>query len=131
MRRNDLYVFSTGTHARDGMGAAQQAIAVCKEQGVDISGHRTSPVNGDIVRKADAIYAMEPVHIDFMKLFYPEIADKAWLLAHWSADKKVRKEGCIPDPVGGSLADFKDVFYLISQCIDTLLPDLEEWTSSQ
>lgn len=128
--RNDLHVFSAGTHARQGMRAAQEAIDVCAEHDIDIQAHRTSPVTADIVRRADAIYAMEAVQIDFMKLFYPEVVEKACLLAQWSPESKIKKQMVIEDPIGAPVSEYRRAFDRIAGCVDALLPQLTQWAAT-
>jgi protein-tyrosine phosphatase len=76
----DLAVASAGTAAVPGMRASDHALAVCREVGVDLSGHRAQPVTAALVDGADHIFAMEHDHAEWIREFHPAAAERVLLL---------------------------------------------------
>jgi protein-tyrosine phosphatase len=124
MGRSDLFVSSSGIHARENQPAARSAQEICAENGVDISRHQSRPVNPRELEASDLIFVMEPVQKNFLKLFFPELEDKVYLLGSWpEADSR---KGTIPDPIGGAEKDYRRVYGLIAGHIDRIMPQLKE-----
>jgi protein-tyrosine-phosphatase len=118
--RDDLIVSSMGIHAQYGFPATEHAQKVCKEDGFDISSHKARYLMGDELEKADLILCMEPVHIKFVKTFFPRIQNKVFLLGAWP-DRATRKSP-IQDPMGGSYEKYQQVFDLIKHHIERIFP---------
>lgn len=55
---NDVQVASAGVHARDGDPAADGTIAVADTWGIDLSGHRSRPLDPEMVVAADLVLTM-------------------------------------------------------------------------
>ena len=119
-----LAVSSMGIHAHDGEPATEFAVAVCREQGIDIEEHRSRPLIPDELKISDLILTMEPVQVDFIDLFFPQVSDRLFMLASWP-DRKGKK-ATIPDPVGKSINAHRKTFRLLREHIDFLLPELIE-----
>ena len=117
--RDDLIVSSMGISGLDNVPATQFAQTVCKEQGFDISPHRSRPLMGEELRAADLILCMEPVHRKFLRTFYPWNKDKVFLLGAWP-EKETRKSP-IHDPMGGPLKIFRRIYGIIETHIDRIL----------
>ncbi|MBD3421200.1 MAG: hypothetical protein GF398_13875 [Chitinivibrionales bacterium] len=122
--RNDLHVASTGIHAQENQPAASLAVEVCQENGIDISHHLSSPLNGRDLKSSDIIFVMEAVQRDYITLFFPQVNDRTFLLAAWP-DKPGRKS-TVADPIGGTLKDYRRAFETIALHIDRLLPQLTD-----
>jgi len=60
----DLEIRSAGTVGLANLPAEPHAIAVCREQGIDISGHRSRALTTDLVAWADRILVMELRHAE-------------------------------------------------------------------
>ncbi len=104
-----VQVLSAGTLGLAGGGPAPEAVEVCRQRGADISGHRTVPLTADLVRSADLIYGMTRAHIDAVAELVPAARDRVRLLD---------EAGDIPDPLGGTFADY-------SACADRIAAALE------
>ncbi len=76
----DVVVSSAGTTASANEPASSEAVAVCREIGVDLSAHRSQPISAELVRAADHIFVMEHNHAEWIREFYPEAAEKVLLL---------------------------------------------------
>ncbi|MBD3346971.1 MAG: low molecular weight protein arginine phosphatase [Chitinivibrionales bacterium] len=123
--RNDLYVSSTGTYARDNQPAAKLAVEVCGEKGIDLSNHRSHSVDPKELTASDLIFTMEKIQKEYFNLFFPSISDKVFMLsAAWDGPENKKKD--IPDPMGGSIKKFRKTFDIIDQHIDRIVPYLKE-----
>ena len=59
---SDLVVASAGTHAMTGGPATSHSVDVLAEQGIDISGHRSSLLTDYLLAESDLVVAMTRVH---------------------------------------------------------------------
>jgi protein-tyrosine phosphatase len=93
--------------------ADYRAIAVARENGLDITAHRARQIRIEDFERFDAILAMDGHNIRILeKLAPPEAKHKIRLL---------RGTGDIKDPYQGSESDFRDAFKLMKQCIESLI----------
>ena len=122
-KNGELSVSSTGIHGLNQQPAAPLALHICNEHGVDISNHRSSPLNFDRLLGADLIFCMEKMHKDFILLFLPQLVDRVVLLGAWP-DKENSKSS-IKDPMGGAEKDFRHAFETIDNHINRILPFLQ------
>lgn len=122
--RNDLFVSSSGIHARENQPAARLAQEICADRGVDLSQHKSRPLNPRELEAADLVFVMEPVQKKFVTLFFPGIADKVFLLGSWPAQDS--KKGMIPDPIGGPPREYEKTFNQLTGHIDRIMPFLED-----
>lgn len=120
--REGINVSSTGIHGLDNQPASTTAIKISKEHDVDISQHRSRPLNFEHLNGADLILCMEKMHKDFILLFLPHLADKVFLAGAWP-DKETSKSN-IKDPMGGVEKDFRQAYDTIAVHIDRMLPFL-------
>jgi protein-tyrosine-phosphatase len=112
-------VASMGIRAREGNSPTDNAVAVCAEHGIDITHHRSRPLIPDELRKALLILVMEPVHVDFLDIFFPQVADRLFMLAAWP-ERKSRK-ATINDPVGKSLKTYRKTYALLDRHIERVV----------
>lgn len=94
--------YSAGTWGRDGYPAADEAIQVMGELGIDIGSHRSREVNHEIVNAADLILTMEKGHKEALQIEFPGKRDHIWLLT-----ELIGPGYDIPDPYGKGLQDFE------------------------
>ena len=116
-------VASAGTGADAGAGAAGPAVTVAGRRGLDLSEHRSAPLDSGAVEWADLILAMSPSHIDVLRASGG--GDKVALLGDFAAGE----EGAgypVSDPFGGSEERYEDTFRelerLVSAALDRLTP---------
>lgn len=121
-RVEGVTVSSMGTHAQEGNGATDYAVEVCSEHGIDISHHHSRPLIPIILKQSWLIFTMEPVHIDFIDLFFPQVADRVYMLAAWPGRK--HKKATVADPVGRSLQVYRKTFRILENTIEKLLPEI-------
>jgi protein-tyrosine-phosphatase len=73
-------VSSAGTWATDGYGATGDAIGVLGGQGIDLTTHRSRPVELEQLKAADIVVVMTSVHLQEIEEFHPEAKGKTLLL---------------------------------------------------
>lgn len=116
----DLEISSAGTAAWPGDRAAEAAVAVLREQGIDISGHRAAMVNPRLLAEADLVLAMTEDHRARLLQLAPEAGDKIYTLAAFAG-----QTGDIPDPFGGSPAVYRECAGKLRDLIAIVLDKLE------
>ncbi len=115
-------VSSMGISGLDHSPATENAQQVCREHGIDISSHRSRPLLGEELQKANFIFCMEPVHKRHLETFFPWYKERVFLLGAWP-EKETRKS-VIKDPMGGSIDLYRQIFDVIHHHIHRILPML-------
>lgn len=77
---NDVHVSSAGTWAYDGNPATPDAVATVAQDGIDLSDHRSRPIEMDELLAADVIVAMTSVHVRELTSLAPEVVDRIVLM---------------------------------------------------
>jgi len=113
----DWQVGSAGLFTGNGMAASLPAVEVLREQTIDLTPHRSRVVTKDIIDAATLIVVMTVTHAVELKRRFPETQDRIYLLKSFDP-------GCgggdIPDPLGGTIAQYR----IIRDEIEAALPDL-------
>ena len=116
-KQADWKVGSAGLFTGNGMAASQPAIEVLREQAIDLTPHRSRVVTKDIIDAATLIVVMTRAHAAELKHRFPEAQDRIYLLKSFDP-------GCgggdIPDPLGGTIAQYRT----IRDEIEAAMPDL-------
>jgi protein-tyrosine phosphatase len=73
-------VSSAGTWASTGSGATRYAVDVLTEQGIDLAGHRSRPLQVGDIGAADLVVAMTSVHLREIEQIDPGAREKTVLL---------------------------------------------------
>lgn len=110
-KRNDWrqwQVESAGTWAMPGQPVIGEVQSVLARYGLDVSSHRSREVNGDILARSDLVLVMEKNQREALWVEYPEYASRIYLLTEMTGQAYN-----IPDPIGGSLADYEQAAALI------------------
>jgi len=117
-----VHASSMGIHALEGRSATDLAVEICRENSIDISSHRSRPLIPEELKKSHFIFTMEPVQVDYLDLFFPQVSDRIFMLGSWPARKS--KKATIDDPVGRPAKIYRKTFETISDRIDSLLPEI-------
>ena len=110
-----VHIDSAGTSTFAGIGPAPNTVFVMKEEGADVSGHIGKNINKDILKRSDIIFVMERYHKDVIISLMPEIKDKVRLL---------RDGQDIPDPIGRSLEEYRNVLKIIKEEIENIFLEI-------
>ena len=121
-RQGEVAFSSAGTAAYDGMRAAENAVLVLKEIGIDISRHRARLLTGEMVESATLVVAMARRHKEEILRIAPGSAGKVIVLG--DLDPK-RKSPDIEDPIGGDEAVYRRTRDEIAELVFLFIDGLE------
>lgn len=96
---SEIEIASAGLAALPGSLASPQAIAVLREEGLDLTEHRAQQVREDLIQEADLVLTMTRAQKERVVKEYPAARGKTWALAEVAA-----LEGMDP-PVLGDISD--------------------------
>ena len=116
-------VASAGVAAADGEPASEEAIAVCRELGLDLRQHGSQPVTRGLVEHARWIVVMTEAHCEILTRRHPELNTRIRLLKSFGFSKDFAD---IPDPIGGSVEVYRTVRDMIEAAISDLILFLVE-----
>ncbi|MCX7919306.1 MAG: low molecular weight protein arginine phosphatase [bacterium] len=108
-------VRSAGISAGSGFTASANAIKVMRELGIDISGHKSSPITVSLIENSDIILAMEQYHKEYIESMFPEANGKVRLVREFAVDTKNYLD--IEDPIGGTLETYRRCADEIRRCL--------------
>ncbi len=100
---------SAGLSAPSGEWASENAVRVMAEAGIDLRGHRSSPVTVDAVRWADLVYGMTEGHALRLRSRFPALADRIRVMPLE-----------IPDPYGGDEAVYRAAAQRIREALEVI-----------
>lgn len=108
--KDSIDVRSAGVRALNGLPPSDETIEVMKEESVDVSDFKTKNVTVDMIKKADLIITMEPVHKDEILVLVPEASAKTYLLKEYESFSKMNPKGfSIHDPIGKPVEEYRIV----------------------
>lgn len=108
-------VRSAGVAALPGDEATPEAADVARELGLDLSAHRSRPVNPELLAEATDVVAMTAAHAALLALRFPGQGPPPVLLS---------PAGDLPDPFGCDLGVYRECARLIQEHLDRFV---KEW----
>ncbi len=99
----DAAASSAGTQAANGMPLSRGAEAVFAKKGFEPAPHRARRVTAELVKGADRVYALETLHLDYLKKLFPGDAAKIVLLRGDAGLTPAEVE----DPVGADALEYE------------------------
>jgi protein-tyrosine phosphatase len=119
-----IEVRSAGTGAVAGSPPSDGARAAAARHGLDLDGHRASPLTPDSLAWADLVLTMSPSHL--LRVVELGGGDKASLLTAFAAgDDPDGIPASVADPFGGSDDEYEATFTLLERLIERALRRLE------
>jgi protein-tyrosine-phosphatase len=117
--RRDVTVGSAGTMAHEGDPASEGTYLVALEHGLDLSGHRARMLTPSLASESDLILAMGRSHAQrAAELGGRRVA----LLGEFAGARGPDAE--VPDPIGGTLDDYRDTWDQLERFLRAVLPRL-------
>ncbi len=110
---DDWEVSSAGLHAAIGNPPTAEAVLAASELGADISGHKVRSMTDALAFSATLLVSMTAAHASELRRRFPFAAHKVHILGEYGP-KPVRD---IPDPFGGTLADYRQCLRTIQVCL--------------
>jgi L-threonylcarbamoyladenylate synthase len=112
LEKKGFSVISAGSYAMPGARAADPAVEVLRQMGVDVSRHRSRPLSVELIHQADVIYTMSQSHGRAVASLVPAAADKV---------SNLDPDGDIEDPIGGDVSLYTEVADRIKRLIEKRL----------
>jgi L-threonylcarbamoyladenylate synthase len=109
-------ITSAGVMGVTGWPASDDAVAVCRQNGVDINAHSSSALTEERIRQSDLIYVMSRGHAEQVLQLCPQSGPKLALLAD---DREV------PDPIGQDRQFYENCFGMIRKAVNRRIDELE------
>lgn len=113
--RDDISAVSAGLCAVNGWTVSNQAHEVMRRFGLDASGFRSTAFTAQLAGECDMIIGMSASHVMAIKKSCPEIAGRVSLLLSCCG-----KDVDVPDPYGGSVEHYAEVFSAMREALDAL-----------
>lgn len=125
-RLTHLVVQSGGLLGLEGLPAAAEAIVVAREQGLDLTSHRSRGIRAADVAGADVVLGMTLRHLEELERRFPAGASRRYLLrAFEAAPTPSPGAGEIADPMGEPIDAFRATFATVRTCVDHLVLHLK------
>lgn len=106
---------SMGVFAGPGAPASEHSVSALRAEGIDISQHASQPVTLEAIQSLDRVYALTRGHLDALLSVLPPGADRhCELLDPGGRD--------VPDPIGGSMADYETTRERIREALEARAP---------
>ena len=118
LRSAGIEVESAGTTA-GGYAATPEAMAVMHECGLDLSRHRSRPLNPGLIERADLILVMEAAHRERVAFRFPAAEAKTYPLTEY-----VGEQGEVPDPIGCGIEVYRECAALLESLLGKLTEKL-------
>jgi len=127
-KQADWQVGSAGLFTGNGLAASQPAIEVLREQAIDLTPHRSRVVTKEIIDAATLIMVMTTTHAAELRHRFPEAQDRIYLLKSFDPG---RGGDDIPDPLGGTKAQYRTIRDEIEATLPDLILYLKSYTGEQ
>jgi len=114
-----IMVESAGTWAMEGMPAAEFSQQVCANEGLDLSNHRSQPIDLYLMKEADLVLCMSSEHKNDLSQIFPHLEDKIFTLKEYS-NQNTQNSISIADPYGRSIDKYQETYKLITGEIDRI-----------
>lgn len=110
--KSGIEVRSAGIRALDGFPPTDETIKVMKDEGVDVSGHKSKALSAELIKSFDLILVMEEMHKNDITRRFPEAAGRTFLLKNYKNEKDPggTEDLEISDPIGMSIDYYKNCF---------------------
>ena len=125
-KKLNIDVDSCGITAFSGMSASREAIDVLRHAGIDIFGHKSKPLNEELINWADLILVMEKIHKNRILRDWPEAGRKVFLLTEFAKSE----EKDIIDPIGKPFEVYEGLLMDLKFYLDKIIDRIENENSS-
>ncbi|MFA6350454.1 MAG: L-threonylcarbamoyladenylate synthase [Candidatus Omnitrophota bacterium] len=119
LNRTDVEVISAGLMMLAGMGATEPTVELLKNEGIDMSTHRSHRVTIEMLRRSDIILVMEKHHEERILQMVPEVKNRLFLLKEFAKIKD--NELNIDDPIGRPFEFYQQTFNIIKEAIERVV----------
>ena len=103
--REDICIKSAGFYPKSDRPSVEEFVILCKEYGVDLTAHRSTVVNNEMLEWADIIIIMDRKNWDQLKVFDEHYREKIYWIAAGEDCGSVE----IQDPYGLPINDIRAI----------------------
>lgn len=114
--RADVEVLSAGIAMLESLGASFDTQELLKQEGIDVSEHRSKKLTVEMLKKSDIILVMERAHEERIIQMAPEVRNRLFLLKEFAKIKDNDLD--IPDPIGRNRQFYEKVFAIIKEAVE-------------
>jgi len=104
-------VASAGIGALVGRPADPLAVELMRERGLDVTGHRAQSLTRELAHGFELLLVMEERHRRDVDRSFPEVRGRV---------QRIGRDFDVPDPFGGTRADFEHALALVERGLDDL-----------
>lgn len=117
--RKDVEVLSAATMMAGGLSATEATIEVLKREGFDVSGHVSSGVTLEMIKKSDLILVMEKMHEERILQLVPQAKSRLFLLKEFA---KISADNLdIDDPIGRPIEFYEKTLEIIKEAVERIV----------
>ena len=120
----ELEISSAGISAHQGIPSSYEAVKAMFEDGIDISAHRSRPLDGFMLEEADAVYVMTESHKKQITEWFKNLAHKVHLIREYDTVKDDEYYPDVPDPIMGDAGDYRLIKEMLKRSITELEREL-------
>ena len=124
-----IEVSSAGVATGYGQPPSAHAIEVLRPWGVNISQIRSQPLTDEMVEEATHIFVMTRGHLDTLCMYFPEAAEKTFLVREFDPDTAGDGNPDVPDPIGLGIEAYFETRDTIKRALPGLLKFIESHAS--
>ncbi len=117
---NGIEVYSAGINAVPDTTATSFARFVMEERGINLLGHKSTPISKKLIQTNDLILAMDQEIKNAILQNYPSVDGKVYTLKEFSSHPEGRG---IPDPINMGLEVYYDCALYISRCLERIVEE--------
>ena len=115
--RQDIQVLSAGLGTPGGFGPTPETVEVMRHEGIDVTGHLSTPVSSEIIVRSDLVLVMDQYHRSTILAKHPEVESRMFLLKEFLAPEAPADPN-IADPIGRPLEVYEGCLMTIKEAID-------------
>jgi protein-tyrosine-phosphatase len=119
--REDVTVSSAGVAAAKGMSANNETLSVLKRRGASLENFKSRRISESMLDEATHVFAMTEGHLAALESFFPQHADKLFLVREFSGITDKRQGTDVPDPIGMGPAAYEEVAKLLDAAIPAII----------
>ncbi len=105
-------VASAGVMAYEGDPATPEAVVAASAHGADLGGHRSRPLNPEMLERATDVFAMTEMHVMVLRSRFGPVGPEPKLLC---------EQEDLPDPIGGDSEEYRACARIIAWQLDRLI----------
>ena len=112
-----VIIASAGIATVSACAPSREAVEVMQERGFDLSNHESQPLTDKLARHADILLTLTSGHLHALTRRWPDCAQRTQTLRHDGGD--------INDPIGGSVAMYRDCADQITSALTERVAEIE------